>query len=1188
MAAKSERGGLKSPFTSEGKRYFFDVGTADEMGVCYSCHPGGGPAEGIVQANGTVIPYTDPTLKPVHTYDRDFYDYSPHATTEALNSQASISDTIAAIGAPKAHDWHQSGVMEADCLLCHIDPQSPYALKAADGLKAQPFRPRLMIFASRQNGQVQSISLGMPLNYGLFNESAFSYTNDPQRMSRPTKMLALDMLPPDVVGQMMKMWTDGLKQIEKSGISLPYALYGPNVNKIWTSTGIKGAYCPNPAGPADEAARLANAAGAINQLFSQLLGFMQSKGLISSSATMNDMMALFFNDFIYGYKIKDQMGNLLPIPVPLRAYEPGKFYTDWDDCNASVRDYVRAPLIEGEGIPYSGKVGMGWGAAMYAVQRAMQGDSRYITPAGTPDVAAVMADVQKGVISQSAIQPALHEYLPNFFYMMPTAGLMGFDLNQDGVPLTYVRIDKSGGSWQAKAYWNTADLGDGYLRIDMFGGPKDIGSYKWVNICGQCHVMTKDHGNSEWNYARTYNLGMPADWVKNGQYVNFTNDIEASGYDVHMSSKKMGCGSCHLRAVGTVEDKHNFLKGTDTAHMVSNELDNNPKPKTCEYCHLSGGDPQAPNPTAAHEEKFGENTGRHMAEIACETCHVPYRRTWRFRTFDDTMGYFSNFDNRMGYNILPGGDGKMAAYPPEYALSPVYGTSPGYGIPHFNMLSQHIDANGGGVVPMDYVSQMVDYFNMSGSADPGQIVNGMPTNPGFDFWRYFYEASLNQYKAMGVPLNYDPAHDNEVFPPLYYANSRNGYPQIVIGNPITIMTWVDANPQPDHDMSDLPYGGAKVLYLREINAAIQAYIPPLQVGAVDPRTLAGIPPNDPNWARNPNVGKIILKDSGYVIFDHTGDMYPDLWWDEDVRAMQQALVKVLKAEGETDPKPIIFVAAHYFSDSHGVQTKEKALGARSCFDCHGDYTKDPGAHRITDRIITYVPWAPPWFRDDNRVMKYDPAKGMVPANPNGLFIVDGEVAYIQPQQADNLSVLGAKAQDVLALSKHHAEELFYITSEGSVRGYDITEINDPSKFTPDELAAEYAKQVVNGPWSDKLYFYIPEDLKPELSECGFQPQAESVYLDGIGLADAYVLRLGLNTAEKKAMIVKLPFTGAQPEIWTKVAGDTVFRKDASAAIVGYSSAYVVAKVNHPGEFVCVEHGLVSGTNSDLWKPFIKK
>ncbi|MGQ9500419.1 MAG: hypothetical protein ACUVQ6_08840 [Dissulfurimicrobium sp.] len=55
------------------------------------------------------------------------------------------------------------------------------------------------------------------------------------------------------------------------------------------------------------------------------------------------------------------------------------------------------------------------------------------------------------------------------------------------------------------------------------------------------------------------------------------------------------------------------------------------------------------------------------------------------------------------------------------------------------------------------------------------------------------------------------------------------------------------------------------------------------------------------------------------------------------------------------------------------------------------------------------------------------------------------------------------------MSKYHAEELFYITSEGSERGYEITEINDLSKFTPDEFIV---KQVVNGLWSDKFYFYI--------------------------------------------------------------------------------------------------------------------
>ncbi|NIA08578.1 MAG: hypothetical protein GWP10_02090, partial [Nitrospiraceae bacterium] len=911
MAAKSERGSLDDPFTSEGKPYFFDVGVADEAAVCYSCHPGGGPAQGIVQPDGKVISYNDPSLVPKHDYDRDFYDYNSNDLANALNSPMSIEDTVKAIGAPKRHDWSKSGVMEADCLLCHIDPDSPYTLHAADGLKAQPFRPRLMIFAERDgNGNVTSISLGMPFKEGLEAQTALNYTNDPQRMTRPTNRLLLTKLPADIVGQMMQMWTDGLKRMEANGIDLPYALYAPPnvVAKIWDANGsIKAAYCPDPAGPADEMAKLAAANSAINNLFAGFLSYIKAKGV--PDITMDQMMGIFFNNFIYAYQIKDRTGRLLPIPVPLRAYEPGKFYTDWDDPDASVRDYMRSPFIEGQGIPYSGRVGIGWNAEMYAIGRAVQGDTRYMDANGMPDVSAVMTDLENGTIAPDAIKSTLHEYLPSFFYMMPTAQLMGLDFNQDDAPLTYVRINRVNGEWVPKAYYNVTDLADlenGTIPTPMFGGPQDIKSYKWVRICGQCHVMTKDDkSNSGWDHVRLYNLGMSADWVKNGQYVNFTTDKEAPGYDVHMSSKKMGCGMCHFRRQGNVTDMHNFLKGTDTGHMVRNDLDNNPKPMTCEGCHLMGLDPDAPNPSRAHEEVFGENTGRHMAEIACEVCHIPYRRTWTFRNFDDTLGYYGNFDNRFGWDVLPNGNKKMMALPGEYGMSPVYGTSPGYGIPHFNMVTQHIDADGAGVVPMDFVSQMVAYFEMGKSGNPGTIVNGMFTNPNFDFYKYFYQMSLNQYASMGLPIKYDPDHDNEVFSPLYYANSRNGYPQIVTGNPVSIMTWVDANPEPDHDMSSLPYGGAKVMYLREINAAIRAYFPPVQLDQVDPRTLANIPPNDPTWAQNPNVGKIVLK-TGYVIFDHTGDGNPELWWPEDVRAMQDALIRVLKTEGEQDPNPVIF------------------------------------------------------------------------------------------------------------------------------------------------------------------------------------------------------------------------------------------------------------------------------------------
>ena len=1207
MAAKRERGSLKDPFTTEGKPYFFDFGIAGEMGVCYSCHPGGGPAEGIVQPDGTVTPYDDPSLSPVHTYDRDFYDYSPNITTQTLLSQKSISETMAEVGAPERQDWNKTGVMEADCMICHIDPEGDGRWRAADGLLIKPWRPRLMIFADRdQNGRITKLSLGMPLYNGLKNETAWNYSDPAQRFSRPTNMFAMGQLPPDITGEMMDMWTKGLQQIEQSGKSLPYAFYAPPeiVSKIWGPNGIKAEYCANPNGPADEMQRIMNTQQEVGQLFSGFLSYLKGKGILPPEATMEDMMRVFFNDFIYGYRIKMVTGNFMPIPVPLRAYETGKFYTDWDSSYASVRDFMRAPLIEGEGIPYSGRVGSGWQAAMFAIGKAMQGDMTYMKPDGNPNVSKVFEDIMAGKLPATIAEGIKHDYLPSFFYMMPTATLMGTDINGDNYPLTYIQIIRTGSGWQAKAYYNVADLGNGSVHLNIFGSREDLNSYKWVKICGQCHVMTKDHGNSEWAKARLYNLGLPADWVKNGHFVNWTDDEEAPGYDVHMSSKKMGCGTCHLRKVGDVEYLHNFLKGTDTAHMVRNDLDNNPRPRTCEYCHINGGDPEAPNPNKAHEEKFGENTGRHMALIECEACHAPYRRTWRFRAFDDTLGYYGNFDNRFGLNMLPGGDGSMMAFPPEYALSPVYGTSPGYGIPHFQMLSQHIDADGSGkVVPMDFVVQMVDYFWPDGSADPGKIVNGMPTNMKFDFWRYFYDLTLDTYKAMGVPLNYDPKYDNEVYPPLYYANIRNGYPQVTIGNPITILTWVDVNPQPDHDMSDIAYGGAKVLYLREINAAIRAFFMPTRLGMVSPMEMAMIPPNDPTWAQNPYVGKIILKDSGYVIFDHTGDMYPDLWWPEDVKAMQEALIKVLKAEGEENPMPVLFMAAHYFSDSHGIQPAEKALGATSCYDCHGDYTKNPGAHRITDRIITYLPWAPPWFTDEARLLKYDPENvpadapiwmkraGMVLNNPNGYFVVDGEVDYIKPIQANGMAVLGASASEVLELSKHHAEELFYMVAEGTVKGSEIEEI-DTSKLTEEEKNMEFARQVVTSPWNQKLYFYIPAELKEtgEVEECGFQPSAEKIYLDNKGMAEGFVAKVGFAKGKGvgEPIIIKLPYSGANPTIVTMVPGDVSFRPDSSAQILSMTSGYVTVKVNHPGEFAAVDMDLLTAPNGEQWQAWMKK
>ncbi len=1199
MAAKSQRGSVKDPFTSEGKPYFFDVGIADEMAVCYSCHAGGAVSEGIVNEDGSVTPYDTPGLTPAHTYDRDFYSYNSNDVTNALISGKSIEETVNDIGAPKKVDWSKSGVMEADCLLCHIDPDldsNPDVYTAADGLKVQPFRPRMMIFAERDSsGKVTKISLGMPTKEGVLNSSALNYTNDIMRMTRPIgkKYYMLSQLPKEDIGQLFKIWTDGLKAIDPTGASLPYALYAtPDiVSKIYSSTGINDSYTYNPNGGDDEMQKLMANQEAIGGIFQNILDYLNDK--YKMNLTMNDLYSAFFNEFIYGYEIKDPgTGSLLPIPYPLRFYEPGKFYTDWDDPDASVRDYMRSPLIEGEGIQYSGLVGLGWGAFQYAYMKMMEGDMTYYDQNSFfgINLTKVVADWTSGKISYDTLKnmATKHDYLPYFFNMMPTANLMGLDINHDGTPITYVQIVRNGDNWEAKSYYNVSDLGDGSINIQMFGGHGDISSWKWVKVCGQCHVMTKDHGNSEWTKGRTYNLGMPADWVKNGQYVNFTNDTEAPGYDVHMSSKKMGCGSCHLRDSGTLEEKHNFLKGTDTAHMARNDLDNNPKPKTCEYCHIMGGDSNAPNPIKAHEEKFGENTERHIAEIACQTCHIPYKRTWRFRTFDDTLGYYSNFDNRFGYYILMGGLSNFPAmaFPPYYALSPVYGTSPGYGIPHFNMVSQHVDADGNGSQPMDYIAQMVDYFWFDSESDPGTMVNGLMTNPKFDFWKKFYQITLERAKNEGVQINYSDNNDNEVFPPLYWANGANGYPQIVIGNPITILTWVDANPEPDNDMSDLPYNGAKVLYLREINAAIDKYLPVSTFYAYNSKDLENI---EPQACKNdPNIGKVVLKDSGYVICDHTGDGFPDLWWDDDVKAMQEALTKVLKAEGEKDPKPMLFMAAHYFSDTHDVLPAEKALGAKSCNDCHGDYKKDSGAHRITDRLIGYMPWAPAWFKEENRAMKYNKETGkMESANSNGFFIVDGEVDYIKPVQANGVKFLGAEAKDVLELSKHHAEEAFYMAAEGNVeKGKIADEFGvSESNFTSDELNTEYSKQVVNGPWSDKHYFYIPSDLKLKVVEMGFTPGKSAVYAQGAGFVEGYMCKVEIEDLNNQSIIIQLPFDGATPVIYRKESGDIYFTAVTDAKVLSYNGNYITVKVNKNGEYIASEKETegILGKLYDAWK-----
>ncbi|MEA1923955.1 MAG: hypothetical protein U9N63_15045, partial [Pseudomonadota bacterium] len=197
-------------------------------------------------------------------------------------------------------------------------------------------------------------------------------------------------------------------------------------------------------------------------------------------------------------------------------------------------------------------------------------------------------------------------------------------------------------------------------------------------------------------------------------------------------------------------------------------------------------------------------------------------------------------------------------------------------------------------------------------------------------------------------------------------------------------------------------------------------------------------------------------------------------------------------------------------------------------------------------------------------------------------------------------ILGARQKDILKLSHHHAEALFSLASDGTVQGDSIFGV-DKTLLTPEEQATQYEQQVVNGPWMDKTNCYIPSELKPLLTAIGFVVGGkEDVYLSGRGFAQAYTLRYELHAPHGvdphsgtrpalPASIIRLPFTGATPEIWTMGEDDTFFRLATDAVIVGHQSAYVLVKIYEPGEYVAVEPGAGGGNALlyDLWGAYFK-
>ena len=571
------------------------------------------------------------------------------------------------------------------------------------------------------------------------------------------------------------------------------------------------------------------------------------------------------------------------------TFEPGKYYADLDNPHADSRNYMRAPFVEGEGEPYS------W-------------------------------------------LQAKRKFLGHFFRWAPSAGLMGWDNNGDGYPVTYVKIVKKGKEFVPEVYYEVSEFDeDGAIEVPMLSSREsESGDHKWTRVCGQCHVGFVDPINKGFN-VRTWGLGMKADIVKRGEVWNLDPQSEDEvGYDVHAAAG-FECTTCHAKGKPEGVDwedyvasaDHNFRKGHDSGNTVRDDLDNNPPPRNCYDCHIENGD--GPDPTEAHENVFGSAAAKHVKEIACQTCHTPEIRYWSFRTFDYSLGFSQNFDNRH----FPGPDGKMM----EVQMAPYYGPVPFYGMGNVSWLVGERQGDG---FQTDLLAP-VAYMH--------------PENPN-DMYGQMYQHMTGKKDFTWVP-------------PLYYWQGARGV-QIMVGNPITVITWFDRTL-------------GKILYARELNAAVK------------------------KMGKDKQGRTYMQLITGEKIFDKTGymghpDMKPEISTLDDVRKMRKALQKVLKKEGEKNPDPALYIAAHYFKISHNVLPASHALGANgTCTVCHGKNG------RIEDRIVTFTP---------------NSIEGFEEGVKQGLIIVDPEIHYVKPLDLDGdgkADVLGAHQKEILEATREHLE-----------------------------------------------------------------------------------------------------------------------------------------------------------------------
>jgi len=122
-----------------------------------------------------------------------------------------------------------------------------------------------------------------------------------------------------------------------------------------------------------------------------------------------------------------------------------------------------------------------------------------------------------------------------------------------------------------------------------------------------------------------------------------------------------------------------------------------------------------------------------------------------------------------------------------------------------------------------------------------------------------------------------------------------------------------------------------------------------------------------------------------------------------------------------------------------------------------------------------------------------------------------------------------------------------------------------------------------------MYFYLTKEVKDHLMACGFLiGGAESIYLEGRGFVRANVLQCEFEHEGEIGSIIRLPYNGSEPEIWSMGEHDTFFNLNHEAEVVGIQGGYVLVKIHDSGEYIAVEPGAGGGNQLlyDLWGAFM--